>query len=276
MICFPNAKINIGLNVISKRNDGYHNIESIFYPVNICDVLEIVENKNYKNGTATIHCSGIKVEGETENNLCIKAFKRIAIDFNLPATDIYLHKIIPMGAGLGGGSADAAFLITMLNTKFNLGLDKNRMNSYASEIGSDCPFFISNKVALAKGRGELLTEISLSLAGYKIWIIKPDVHINTKLAYAMLTPRAAKYSLADITKNEPIDNWKGFIINDFETPVFEKHPEIKKIKDFLYESGALYASMTGSGSAVYGIFRDLPEETALPFNTIFSQKSTLD
>lgn len=275
MICFPNAKINIGLNVIEKRSDGYHNIESVFYPVKIYDVLEVITNDNSPRSEVKLFASGIPITGNVDDNLCIMAYGLLAKDFDLPAVNIYLHKIIPMGAGMGGGSADAAFLIRLLNDKYKLGLDTNAMTGYASRIGSDCAFFINNKPAFAEGRGEKLNEIDFSLAGYKIWIIKPDVHVSTKDAYSMLSPVMPKNKLTQIVKNEPIEKWKGIVVNDFEKEICSKYPIVKEVKNFLYSSDAVYASMTGSGSAVYGLFKQNPPGNVYPFTNVFSWKGEL-
>ena len=274
MISFPSAKINIGLNVIEKRSDGFHNIESVFYPVKLCDVLEVITNEKSVKGSAKLFASGITIDGNNDDNLCIKAFNLLAKDFNLPAADIYLHKIIPTGAGLGGGSADAAFLIRLLNDKYKLGLDDEALCSYASKVGSDCTFFIKNKSMYVEGRGEKLSEIDLSLSGYKIWIIKPDFHMSTPEAYALIKASVPERKIIDIIKNDPVEKWKNNLVNAFEKAVSSKHPLINQIKDFFYSSGAVYSSMTGSGSAVYGLFKKLPENKH-PFNNVFSWRGEL-
>lgn len=275
MIVFPNAKINIGLNVVEKRSDGFHNIESVFYPVKVCDVLEVITNENGVKGDVRIFISGISIEGNSEDNLCVKAYELLVKDFNLPAIDIYLHKIIPTGAGMGGGSADATFLIRLLNDKYNLGLLHNSLVDYAGKIGSDCSFFIDNKPAFVEGKGEKLTTIELpQLAGYKIWIIKPDIHMSTHEAYALLKPSTPKKRIPDVIKNEPVEKWKENIVNDFEFAIVSKHPIVKEIKNFFYSTGAIYSSMTGSGSAVYGLFKELPKNNH-PFKNVFSWKGDL-
>jgi 4-diphosphocytidyl-2-C-methyl-D-erythritol kinase len=276
MLSFPNAKINIGLNIVEKRSDGFHNIESVFYPVGLSDVLEVVNRENSEERIANrdkdvkyevqstkfevagenieFSASGIEIPGRAEENLCCKAYELISKDYPLPSIKIHLHKIIPIGAGLGGGSADAAFFIKLINEKFELGLAWGEMHHYAKQLGSDCSFFISNKPAFVKGKGDDFEGISLDLAGYKIAIIYPGIHINTAEAYKGVIPKKPKQSLEKLIQ-QPIESWKDSIHNDFEDSIFQKYPKIKKIKEQLYESGALYASMSGSGSSVYGIFK---------------------
>lgn len=251
MIAFPNCKINIGLNIINKRDDGFHNLESIFYPVVLCDILEITENKN--NKPTQIINTGLVIDCPLEKNLCYKAYQLLKKDFDLPEVTIHLHKIIPFGAGLGGGSSDAAFTITNLNSLFKLKLSNEKMREYAAILGSDCAFFIENKAAIATGRGEILHPIELDLSQYSIVLIKPNIHISTAEAYGGVKPSTPNYNLQSAI-NQPITEWKKSIKNDFEKHLFEKHPELSTIKEKLYKSGALYAAMSGSGSTVYGIF----------------------
>lgn len=250
MIVFPNAKINLGLNIINKRADGFHNIETVFYPVPLTDVLEIIPNE-----TSELEFSnfGIEIPGNTANNLCIKAYNALRADFDLPPVKIILHKNIPMGAGMGGGSSDGAFTLIVLNKMFELGLTEVQLERYASNLGSDCAFFIKNKPALGTEKGNVLEDIAVNLQGLYLVIVKPDVHIGTAEAYAGVTPKIPELSLKEIT-SLPVNQWKGLIKNDFEESIFPKHAEIKGIKDKLYKNGALYASMTGSGAAVFGIF----------------------
>lgn len=248
MICFPNAKINLGLNVISKRPDGFHNIESIFIPIQLTDALEVVEAKE-----CTLYVSGKAIAGNTNDNLCYKAYMLLKNDFKLPPVSIYLHKVIPMGAGLGGGSADAAFLLTLLNKKYELNLGDEILKKYALQLGSDCAFFIENKPAFVEGRGEILSGCNVNLSGYKIVLIHPGIHVNTKEAYVMIKPQKPPNSLSECCKQE-IKTWKDTIVNDFEKPVFAMHPLLEKIKNDMYSLGAIYASMSGSGSSIYGIF----------------------
>lgn len=250
MIVFPNCKINLGLRILNKREDGFHNLETVFYPVPFRDVLEIIPN-NILEFTAT----GLLVDGNAEDNLCLKAYHLLKKDFpQLPAIKIHLHKTIPMGAGLGGGSADAAFMLKLLNEKFKLDLSTPKLLNYALQLGSDCPFFIKNKPCFATGRGEILEEITVDLSAYKIVLINPGIHVNTGWAFANVTPAPLKKSIKEIIQ-QPIGRWKDELINDFEKPVFASHPQIKEIKETLYSQGAMYAAMSGSGSTVFGIFK---------------------
>jgi len=252
MICFPNAKINIGLNIIEKRTDGFHNIESIFYPTGFCDVLEIIENRAEEEKIVFTN-TGIQIKGKIKDNLCIKAYYLLAEEYNIPSVKIHLHKLIPFESGLGGGSADAAFTLKCLNSIFNLNISNEKLFNYAMRIGSDCGFFIENKPAYVEGRGELLNNIDLNLSKYYLVILNPSIHINTKEAYSKVTPEIPAISLIKYC-NTPVTEWNQYIKNDFENYVFVKHPGIKECRDLLYKNGAIYASMTGSGSAVYGIF----------------------
>jgi len=251
MICFPNAKINLGLHILSKRTDGYHNIETVFYPINNpVDALEIVPAGG---GKTTFTQTGILVEGNPEDNLVMKAYRLLKEDFNLPETDIFLRKQIPQGAGLGGGSSDAAFMIKALNDFAGLGLSVERMEKYAERIGADCPFFIRNKPVFAEGTGTVFTPVTISLQDYQIVVAKPSVSVSTKEAYARVKPSRPDVPLKDIIRL-PVTEWKNRLVNDFEPGVFALYPEIGEIKKKLYDEGAVYASMTGSGSAVFGIF----------------------
>ncbi len=248
MLTFPNAKINIGLNITEKRPDGYHNLETIFYPIELCDVLEFVEGKETK-----FTCSGLNIEGDSDNNLIMKAYRLLKEEFDLPAINICLHKTIPMGAGLGGGSADAAFMLKMLNDEFNLGLSTQILEQKASKLGADCAFFIENTPTLAKGIGNIFEPTCINLSGYHIVLIKPDVHVSTAEAYGGCKPQRWNTPLEEAIKL-PITEWKNCIFNDFEKTVFVAHPELAEIKNILYDKGALYAAMSGSGSTIYGIF----------------------
>jgi 4-diphosphocytidyl-2-C-methyl-D-erythritol kinase len=251
MVIFPNSKINLGLNIVAKRNDGYHDIETVFFPVLLKDALELIEEEKFEFST-----SGSSIEGDPEKNLCIKAYDLLKKDFpEMPAVKMHLHKAIPMGAGLGGGSADGAFTLILLNKKFDLSLSEKQLINYSLELGSDCPFFILNKPCFATGRGEILDLTRLDLSEFKIVIIYPAIHISTGWAFANIKPVRPAKSIKQIIQ-QPISTWKNELINDFEKPVFAKYPEIKNIKDKLYNEGAVYASMSGSGSAVYGIFNN--------------------
>ncbi len=261
MISFPNAKINIGLNVLEKRTDGYHNIESIFYPVKWCDAIEAIQEEG--NGIINISTFGIPIQGSPESNLCVKAYNLLGIKHKLPSLHLWLLKCIPMGAGLGGGSADAAFFLNLLNNLFLLNISKKELKAYASQIGSDCTFFIENKPALVTETGNISNPIKLDLNSYYIAIVYPQIHIDTKNAYSIIESHKRQSSLSDLIQ-APIDNWKETITNDFEEPIFKANPSLAELKNLLYQQGALYASMTGSGSAIYGIFDKKPELTDLP------------
>jgi 4-diphosphocytidyl-2-C-methyl-D-erythritol kinase len=257
MVTFPNCKINLGLNIVNKRNDGYHDIETVFYPIQAKDVLEVVEEKNIQPSMLNVQfsMSGLQIEGDQKNNLCLKAYDLLKKDFpKLPAVQMHLHKAIPMGAGLGGGSADGAFTLKLLNKKFDLSLSEKQLINYSLQLGSDCPFFILNKPCFATGRGEILEQTELDLSDYKFLLVQPLVHISTAWAFSTIKTLKPVKSIKQIIQ-QSILTWKAELINDFEKPVFEKYPEIKKIKDKLYNAGAIYASMSGSGSAVYGIFK---------------------
>ncbi len=255
MIVFPNCKINLGLRIINKRDDGYHNIETVFYPIPLKDALEIIEADNINQVQFT--SSGLVVNGDEKDNLCVKAYHLLKKDFsNLPSVKIHLHKNIPMGAGLGGGSADAAFTLQHLNNQFKLNLSVPQLIEYALQLGSDCPFFILNQPCIGTSRGEQLQAITLDLSRYNLVIINPNIHINTGEAFNSLhlqqqNKRAS--SLKEIIR-QPIESWQHSLKNDFEVAVFEKYPAIKKIKETLYQQGASYAAMSGSGSTVYGLF----------------------
>jgi 4-diphosphocytidyl-2-C-methyl-D-erythritol kinase len=255
MITFPNAKINIGLNIIEKRPDGYHNLESVFYPVQLTDALEVVENKDVTAERVVFTSSGISIPGNSSDNLCYKAYYLIANDYALPAVKIHLHKHIPIGAGLGGGSADAAFFIKFLNEQFELGISWGEMHHYARQLGSDCSFFITNRPVFAEGRGDAYESIQLDLSAYYIALVYPSIAVNTGEAYNRVIPAKPLRSLEEDIVTLPIEQWKEYIHNDFETSVFAAHPEIKQVKEKLYLQGAVYAAMTGSGSTVFGLFK---------------------
>ncbi len=255
MVQFPNGKINIGLQITGKRPDGYHDLQTIFYPIDIKDIIESISS-HYEGDEITFSSSGLPVDGEAMNNLCIKAYQLIKKDYPyLPSIKLHLHKAIPMGAGLGGGSADGAFTLKLLNEKFDLNLSENKLIEYALALGSDCPFFILNTPSYATGRGELLQPISLTLTGYSILIVNPNIHINTAWAFKELKLKSHSIELAQAIK-EPMHNWKELITNDFEEPVFKTHPAISELKNYLYRNGAIYASMSGSGSTIFGIFKN--------------------
>ncbi len=252
MVCFPNAKINIGLNITGKRPDGFHNLQTIFHPIDIKDALEVLQADTGE--TIQFNQTGNIIPGKESDNLIIKAFELLKKDYpELHAVKIHLHKNIPSGAGLGGGSADGAFTLKLLNKLFGIGLSNSDLIEYALKLGSDCPFFINNETSFATGRGELLEPVSLKMKDYKIVLINPGIHINTGWAFSNLNIHKKSDSLKDIA-NIPVEEWKKYILNDFEIPVFAAFPAIKNIKDALYHSGATFASMSGTGSTVYGIF----------------------
>jgi len=251
MIVFPNCKINLGLNILCKRNDGFHDLETVFFPVAVHDVLEILPSPH---DSTELTVTGIST-GLPSDNLCMKAYNLIRKDYpKIPAVDMHLHKAIPPAAGLGGGSADAAFTLVLLNKKFALGILPEKLSEYALQLGSDCPFFLVNSPSLATGRGELLEPLSVYLSGYKILLINPGILINTSAAYTQMDPRVPIKKIRQIIQ-QPVETWREELVNDFEKPVFENYPLLKKIKESLYDNGAVYAAMTGSGSTLYGIFK---------------------
>ncbi len=281
MIVFPNAKINLGLHIISKREDGYHNLETVFYPLPFCDVLEIIQQsdfssqspvdnqqsevRNRKSDVFEFTITGLSVNGNADDNLCVKAYHLLKKDFtSIPGVRMHLHKVIPIGAGLGGGSADAAFSLLLFNKKFQLNLSANQLINYALQLGSDCPFFIINKPCFAQQRGEVLHEISIDLLDYKIIIVNPGIHINTGWAFSKIIPRTPDKHIAEIIQ-QPISTWKDELKNDFEEPVMKQYPELKTIKEKLYSLGAIYAAMSGSGSTFFGIFHAAVEIAPLSF-----------
>jgi 4-diphosphocytidyl-2-C-methyl-D-erythritol kinase len=260
MLLFPHAKINLGLYILQKRDDGYHELETVFYPVrHLRDILEIVVNRDPKPETDLIFTtSGLTIEGSSDQNLCIKAYRLLKKDFpDLPAICMHLHKHIPMGAGLGGGSSDGAFTLRLLNQKFNLQLSNEQLLNYALQLGSDCPFFIYDHPCLGKGRGEILSPVDFSLDDYQIIIVHPGIHVSTAEAFKKLN-RTNDYQdqreeILGILKL-PVADWRNKLINDFQETVCILHPEIDSILKQFYDKGAIYASLSGSGSAVYGIF----------------------
>jgi len=259
MIVFPNAKINIGLSITEKRPDGFHNIETVFYPVHgFCDCLEFIESKEL-----TFENLGIHIDAPIEKNLCVKAWKVFKKYYDIPPIHIVLYKNIPFGGGLGGGSADASFLLSAINEQFTVGATTEELEKMALELGSDCPFFINNKPIFAQGRGEIFSPISISLANYWIVLAKPDVAVGTAEAYRGVTPFKRDKNLAE-TIPANIADWNNIVVNDFEQSIFKLHPEIELVKNKLYESGAVYASMSGSGATVYGIFEKETNISDLP------------
>ncbi|UXP30643.1 4-(cytidine 5'-diphospho)-2-C-methyl-D-erythritol kinase [Reichenbachiella agarivorans] len=263
MIAFPNAKINLGLNILSRRPDGYHNISSCFLPVSWRDILEIIPSDTF-----SFHSSGLSIPGDFHSNLVVKAYEMLRADFDLSPVEIHLHKVIPMGAGMGGGSSDGAFALKLLNELFALNLDHGQLEAYAKKLGADCPFFIQNKPRMVGGIGDVFEDIDLDLKGYQLLIVYPEIHINTKLAFQSITPQIPKMMPQEVLQL-PILDWKDHLVNDFERPVFAQHPSLATLKEELYQHGALYASMSGSGSSVFGIF-DSKQSVNM---TIFDWKS---
>ena len=257
MISFPKAKINLGLMITGKRQDGFHEIETIFYPIGLCDALEFVER--CKPGAPDhIKVTGIIPESSTDTNLVIKALDRIRSRFNFPVLDIHLHKAIPIGAGLGGGSSDGACMLKTLNRKYNFSLTDKELSAIALELGSDCPFFIKGIPSLATGRGEILKDVDPVLKGKYLVLLNPGIHISTREAYANCRPLKRSISLEEYYR-QPVEEWKDLIKNDFEDYAFSKYPDIKALKEEFYKSGAIFSLMTGSGSSVYGIFTGKPK-----------------
>lgn len=249
MILFPNCKINLGLNILQKREDGYHNIETVFFPLPFYDILETVTSETKSTFTNT----GISI-GRSADNLCVKAYGLLKKDYpHLPEVKLHLHKAIPVGAGLGGGSADAAFTLSLLNKKYQLAIPEKQLLEYALQLGSDCPFFLLNKAALASSRGDKMEAINLSLSEYKILIINPGIHVSTKELFAEISLAIPRKKISQIIR-QPVETWKNELINDFEKIAFIKYPSIQKIKEKLYANKAIYSSMTGTGSTVFGIF----------------------
>lgn len=260
MICFPNIKINLGLHVINRRNDGFHNIETIFYPVKYTDILEVIASKE-QNEQLIFTSGGLPIEGKSEDNLIVRAYKLLHAEHGLPKVKIHLHKIIPMGAGLGGGSSDAAYMIKLLNTKFDLELTIEQMEGYAAQLGSDCAFFIRNKPAYVFGKGHELETIEVDLNGYYLVLLQTGLHSSTTAAYKDVRRRET-VDPNNTLKNKikiPVAQWKHTIENDFEHSVFQSLPLLAELKEELYATGALYASMSGSGSSMYALYAKKPQ-----------------
>lgn len=249
MIFFPNAKINLGLNIIEKRSDGFHNIETLFIPFQLCDILEVVVAKEL-----SINLYGMPLDSDPMNNLCVKAYNLIKSRYDIPPVGIHLYKKIPVGAGLGGGSSDAANTLIALNKLFSLNISDDNLAGYAGMLGSDCPFFIYNTPMIARGRGEMLSRYDISLDDYRIEMVAPPVFVSTKEAYSEVRPHRWDMQLQDVLAL-PVEQWKELLVNDFEENIFRKYPLLAKEKTALYERGAVYASMSGSGSSLFGLFR---------------------
>lgn len=271
MLCFPNAKINLGLNITEKRLDGFHNIETVFYPIGWSDALEIIINDksnvdfNHKK-EFNLHLSGLNIQGDLQDNLIYKAYYLIKAITDLPPIEVYLLKNLPMGAGLGGGSADAAFFINLLNEQLNLNLSEEVKLNVARQLGSDCAFFIKNKPVFATQKGDVFNPIKIDLSMYHLVVVYPNVHSNTKEAYSLVKPQRPNQSITEILEL-PIEQWREHLHNDFEKSIFSRYPIVEGIKNTLYLKGAIYACMSGSGSAVFGIFKietDLSQEFTFP------------
>lgn len=251
MVLFPNCKINLGLQIKDKRADGFHSLETVFLPVPLTDALEVVQTET-KDCSLTV--TGISIDAHAEDNICVKAYRLLQQHFSqLPGISIHLHKVIPSGAGLGGGSADGAFMLQLLNRKFNLGLTSESLIPLALQLGSDCPFFILNQPSYATSRGEIMEPIQLLLNGYELVLVNPRIHVNTGWAFKQLQADRPHHNITEVISH-PVTEWNGQLVNDFEKPVFAAHPEIAAILDQLYAQGAVYAAMSGTGSTVFGIF----------------------
>ena len=261
MINFPIAKINLGLNVVSKREDGYHNLETVFYPVPIKDALEVfpMEDGFPSDVRCDLKVTNLFIDGDEQKNLVVKAYNMIAQDYELPRVHVHLYKHIPTQAGMGGGSSNCAYMIRLLNEMFSLGMSDEKMIGYAARLGADCAFFIKAQPAYAEGIGEKLQPISIDLSGYKMLVVRPNIPVSTKEAFSLITPQVPKKNCLDIVR-QPIETWKDELVNDFERSVFAIHPEIGRLKEMMYEQGAVYAAMSGSGSSVFGLFSDTPDE----------------
>jgi len=275
MIVFPCAKINLGLNIVSKREDGYHNLETVFYPIPLYDALEIkyMDEKFPSDTACDLKVTGNAVDCDEQKNLVVKAYHILAADYQLPRIHTHLYKHIPSQAGLGGGSSDAAFMIRLLDERFRLNIGNPEMERYAARLGADCAFFIEAEPAYAEGIGDVLMPADGpdgNLHEYYLCVVKPDVAVSTKEAYSAITPKKPAKSCRDIVR-QPIETWKEELVNDFEEPIFKMHPELEAIKQKLYDQGAVYASMSGSGSALYGIFKEEPKGIEEQFDGMFCE-----
>lgn len=263
MILFPNAKINLGLNILSRRPDKYHDIATIFYPVGWCDALEVVPAADRESG-CDLHRSGLAIDGRAEDNLVVKAYRILSRRYPMPPVEAYLHKVIPYGAGLGGGSSDASTMLLLLRRLFSLPADDDELAACAAQLGADCPFFIYNRPMLAEGIGDRLSPVDLSLQGYTLFLVKPPIAVSTAEAYSRVVPALPGEPLSAVVQR-PVSEWKDCLVNDFEKSVFSHYPELARFKARLYACGAVYASMSGSGSTLYALFRSLPEDIEREF-----------
>ncbi len=264
MVVFPNAKINLGLNIIDKRPDGYHSIESCFYPIPLTDALEVIESD-----ILSFASSGIEIPGNKTDNLCLKAYHLVKESYDVPTVAIHLHKHIPIGAGLGGGSADGAFMINLLNEKFNVGMSVEEMEKLAAKLGSDCPFFIKNEPVFVEGTGNLFSEINFSLQGKYLVVIMPEIHVSTGQAYSGIYPSKPNSNLKKDLETLEFSEFQSVVKNDFEKSVFGQFPALVEIKEALLNAGAVYSSMSGSGSAIFGVFESKPEFTSVHSFQVF-------
>lgn len=256
MVRFSPAKINLGLHIIEKRSDGFHNLQSVMYPIGLSDILEI---RPLDSGKPAIHFSqsGIRVREKQGNNLCEKAYKLLSGHVSLPPVEVHLHKQIPVGAGLGGGSSNASTMLENLNLLTDRPLSADNLHELASMLGSDCPFFLHRDAMMMEGRGEILSPVPVNLNGMYLVVLFPALHIPTAEAYAGITPGVRETHLQQLVAR-PIDQWRDLVVNDFERSIFEKYPDLQTLKDGLYSGGAVYASLSGSGSSLYGIFNEKP------------------
>lgn len=269
MTVYPNAKINIGLYITERRPDGYHNLETVFFPIKLADELSITPNTSNE---CHFSLQGLPIDGASTDNLIVKTFRLFQENFQIGGVDIDFQKNIPMGAGLGGGSSDAAFTAKELNRIFHLGLTHIQLRNLVKKLGADCPFFIDNQPAYAEGIGDILSPITLSLEGYHLLLVKPDIHVSTAEAYRNITPKASCIDLPSYLAKTPVERWKDCVNNDFEQSIFPSHPELAQIKQQIYDEGALYAAMSGSGSTLFGIFKEQPN--VMPFEQHFTFTQT--
>ena len=277
MITFPIAKINLGLNVVEKRPDGYHNLQTVFYPVPIMDALEIVPM--IEGFPSDVDCdlkvTNINIQGDEQRNLVVRAYQLLKADFpNLPRIHAHLWKGIPIQAGMGGGSSDCAYMIRLLNETFELGLTNEQMEQYAARLGADCAFFIQSSPCYAEGIGEILQPIALDLSGWHIGVVRPDIPVPTKEAFSRIQPHYPALNCREAVM-QPVETWRNNLTNDFEESVFALHPEIGNVKEQLYNMGATYAAMTGSGSALFGLFKEHPDGLGQAFPNMFTFSGAL-
>ena len=273
MITFPIAKINLGLNVVEKRADGYHNLQTVFYPVPLMDALEVVPmGEGFPSNTdCDLKVTNIKIDGDEQRNLVVRAYQLLKEDFpTLPRMHAHLWKGIPTQAGMGGGSSDCAYMIRLLNELLELGLTQQQMISYAARLGADCAFFILSKPCYAEGIGEQLEKIALDLSGWYIGIVRPDIPVPTKEAFSRICPHYPEHCCREVVM-QPVETWRELLVNDFEESVFALHPELAQVKTKLYDMGATYAAMSGSGSALFGLFREEPGSLEQAFPNMFTK-----